>query len=604
MSSTHFTFDLADTAFVLFDQLQIHEHLGKLPRYAEFDREVYEATLNEAEKLGQMLAPLNRESDRVGCKLDGEGNVTTPPGFKDAWAQFRDGGWLAPRADPELGGSGMPTTIGVVLQEVCSGACMSFMMYPGLSTAAARVINQFGPEQWQQPVAEKMFTGEWGGTMCLTEAGAGSSVGDNRTKARPHPEEEGVFLLEGEKIWITGGDHDMVDNICHLVLARTPGAPNGVKGLSLFLVPKLLFDDDMNLGERNDVFVTALEHKMGINGSATCYLALGANGPCRGWLVGNECEGINVMFHMMNEARIGVGVQGLAAASAAYQFALHYANERIQGVKAADIKNADAERVRIVEHPDVRRMLMTCKVLTETMRSMTHRLALDFEVAEETEGDSPEKTRLQGRVDLLVPIVKSMNTDLGFDVGVEAMQIFGGYGYTQEFPVEQIVRDAKIQSIYEGTNGIQALDLLGRKLRIGGGRLFMEWMQDSQALCKRGAEAGFGDEAKALDKAIQNLGATAMALGGMSGGGKLNVALLGAVPFMRAMGYTVLGLEALDQALTAKRMIEADKETPLLKGKLLNLKFYVANILPRAIALAKSTQAADDSALDETLFTI
>jgi hypothetical protein len=601
VSSTNFSFDVEDASFALFDQLRVHEKLGELERYADLDRDVYQATVEEGYKLArEVLHPINGRGDREGCTLDDDGNVTTPRGFREAWKQFCEGGWVGPRADPELGGAGLPAVIGAVLNELFSGSCVAFNMYGGLTGAAARVVLKFAAEKWQRPIAQKMFTGEWTGTMCLTEAGAGSSVGDNRAKAVPS-DDPGVYLIEGEKIFITGGDNDLAENIVHLVLARTPGAPSGIKGLSLFLVPKFEFNDDLELGERNGAHVLRLEHKMGIKGSATCVLGLGSKQPCKGWLLGKEHEGIHLMFHMMNEARIGVGVQGLAMGSAAFQYARHYAKERVQGTSMKEIKNPDAKSIAIVEHPDVRRMLMEQKVIVETMRAMCYRLARDFDVAELSTREE-ERARLTERIDLLVPIIKAMCTDLGFEVAVTAVQIYGGYGYTGEFPVEQLVRDAKIQSIYEGTNGIQALDLMGRKLRIKGGKLFMDWMGDAQKSLETAKNEGFVAPAEAFGKAINAVAASAMHLGGLGQAGKMDAALSYAVPFMQAFGWLVLGLEAVDQAIIAKRKAEAEGDSDFLRGKRLNLDYFAANLLPRTIALAKSVQSKDESCLDPALF--
>jgi alkylation response protein AidB-like acyl-CoA dehydrogenase len=605
VSSTAFTFDTEDLSFTLFEQLRAHEQLGACPRYAEFDRDIYQTTIEEAYKFArEVVAPLNQNGDREGCKLDDQGNVTTPKGYKRAWHLMREGGWTAPRAEPELGGSGMPSVIGGLLSEVMSGACMAFQMYIGLSAAAARMILSYAPEQIARPIAEKMFSGMWSGTMCLTEAGAGSSVGDNRTRARPSDEQQGgldVWLLEGEKIFITGGDTDFVENLCHLVLARTPGSPEGTKGLSLFLVPKYWFDvDTLALGERNGAHVLKLEHKMGINGSATCVLGLGSRGPCKGLLVGKEREGIRMMFDMMNEARVGVGFQGLAAGSAAFQYSRHYVHERIQGTSLKHMRDAEAKRVPIVQHPDVRRMLMSQKVLVETMRAVAYRLTMLGDISDD-HPDAAVRAKTQRRVDLLVPIVKSMCTDLGFDVAVTAVQIFGGYGFTSEFPVEQLVRDAKIQSIYEGTNGIQALDLLGRKLRMEGGRLFMEWMQDAKAEVAAAIAEGFDRQGEALGGAIDAVAATAMHIAGV-GQKDIDAAMLHAVPFMHAFGYVVLGQEALDQARVAKRLIAERGVNNLLEGKLLNLDYFVATYLPHVIAASKSIRIGDTSCLHPALF--
>lgn len=601
VSDTALPLDLADIEFVLFDQLRVHERLAGVQRYAELDRDVYAATLAEGAKIARdVLHPINAPGDRQGCRIDGEGNVTTPDGYPAAWNAFADGGWIAPHADPELGGAGMPLAIGLALNEMFSGACMAFMMYPGLTAAAARVVAGFGPESTRTAIAEKLFTGAWAGTMCLTESGAGSSVGDNRCRARA-TDTAGVYELEGEKIFISGGDQDLTDNIVHLVLARTDDAPAGTKGLSLFLVPKFWFGDDLVLGERNGARVLGIEHKMGINGSATCTLGLGTDGPCRGWIVGNESDGMRLMFQMMNEARIGVGVQGLATAAVAYNHSVAYAKERIQGSALRDYKEADPKRVAIIEHPDVRRMLMTQKVLVESMRALCYRLALEHDLAEHV-ADENERKRYGRRVDLLVPVVKAICTDLGFDVCVTAVQVFGGYGYINEFPVEQLLRDAKIQSIYEGTNGIQALDLLARKLRIESGRLLMEWMQDAQKQAEAAKAAGFVDEAGALGKAVQAVAASAMHLGSVAQKGGLEAAMLQAVPFQRAFGLVVLGLECLEQAVLAKTAIGGGRDDARLHAKVVGLAFYVANVLPSAIGLAKTIQSGDASCLDERLW--
>ncbi|HRI09009.1 MAG TPA: acyl-CoA dehydrogenase [Nannocystaceae bacterium] len=601
MSSTTYSTDLQDTRFVLFDQFEIDKKFATHPHFAELDREIYEATLEEGKRIAEeVLAPINRGGDRVGCKLDEDGNVTTPPGYKDAWRVFADGGWIGVSAPAEVGGGGMPFTIATAISDMTIGACTAFVMYPGLTAGAARLLLRYAGDSFGRTFAEKMFRGEWGGTMCLTESGAGSSVGDNRCKATP-TDEPGVYLLEGEKIFISGGDQDLTSNIIHLVLARTPDAGTGTKGLSLFAVPKFLVNADGSLGERNGAHVLGIEHKMGINGSATCTLGLGVRGPCRGLLIGEERQGIELMFMMMNEARIGVAVQGLAMATAAYSYSLAYANERVQGTALRDLKNPDAQRVPIVQHADVRRMLMLQKVHAETMRALCVRLAVYSDLAEGA-SDEAERRRLEGRVDLLVPILKGLCTDLGYEMATLAVQVYGGYGYTGEFPVEQLVRDAKIMSIYEGTNGIQALDLLGRKMRIGSGALFIEWMQETESELRRHAKAGFIPQAAAISKVVQSLAATAMHLANLARTRKIDAAMVQATPFLRMFGLVLLAVEAIEQAAVAKRLIETKGSTPYLRGKLLSLDFYVTSVLPQAIALSKIIQSGDESALDPELF--
>ncbi len=599
--STPFRVDVEDLHFVLFDQLKADRELAKIEAYAELDRDVYEATIEEAHKIArEVLHPINRPGDRQGCTLDAAGNVTTPKGYKKAWKAMADGGWVAVSASPELGGGGLPATMDMVLHDMFFGAATAFMMYPGLTAAAGRVVAAHAPRAMRAMVAEKMFSGKWAGTMCLTESGAGSSVGDNRAKAIP-TDEDGVYLLEGEKLFITGGDHDLTENIVHTVLARTPDSPGGTKGLSLFLVPKFVFDETGALGERNGAKVVGLEHKMGINGSATCTLALGSDRPCRGWLVGGEREGIALMFQMMNEARIGVAAQGEAVAMAAWQYARQYAAQRVQGTRIEDFRNSDAVPVSIDQHPDVRRMLMTLKVMAETMRSALLRMTLQYDLSEGSP-DEAERTRLRERVDLLVPVMKSHCTDAGFDMATLAVQVYGGYGYTAEFPAEQLVRDSKIQSIYEGTNGIQALDLLGRKMRAKNGGVFMAWMQEVQADLKAATDEGFDRQAAAVGKAVMQLGAAAMHLSKVAAAGGLEAAFYMAVPFQSAFGLVAMAVEAVDQARIAKRLLAERGESPLLAGKLLNLDFYVAHILPGAVAHAKTVQSGDKSALDPTLF--
>jgi alkylation response protein AidB-like acyl-CoA dehydrogenase len=602
MSSTKFTTDLEDLAFVLFDQLDVDQALKKFPAYESFDEDLYRATLEEAARLGaEVLHPINGPGDREACHFDPETGVTTPQGFKQAWNELAGGGWVAVNAPPEAGGTGLPHCMAAAVSEIFSGSAMAFTMYMGLTGAAARVVHEFG-RTWSfgGMVAQKMFGGQWGGTMCLTEAGAGSDVGANRCRATA-TDEAGVYHLEGEKIFISAGDHDLTENIVHLVLARTPDAPAGTKGLGLFLVPKFLFDENGTLGARNDARVVGIEHKMGINGSATCTLALGAKGTCKAWLIGGINEGIDIMFHMMNEARIGVGTQGLAVGAAAFQFSRHYVHERLQGSSIRNFKDASAPRVAIIEHPDVRRMLMTQKVLVEGMRSFGIKIAHRHDLAMHTD-DPAEKKRLMGVVELLVPVMKAHCTDVGFDVAVTAVQIFGGYGYIGEYPVEQLVRDGKIMSIYEGTNGIQAMDLLGRKMRIGSGALFMQWMQEAQELCAKGEAAGFGASAGAINKAIQSLGAAAMHLGGKGMQGDLDGAMLYATPFLKMFGTVQLAIELLDQAIVARRVAGERGASAFLKGKELNVDFYVAHILPQATALGKTIQSNDASCLDAALF--
>ncbi|MFT4624231.1 MAG: alkylation response protein AidB-like acyl-CoA dehydrogenase [Myxococcota bacterium] len=601
MSSLPFSIDVEDIKFVLFDQLGMHDDLAKAERYEEFDREVYESMVDEAARLvTEVVHPVNSPGDRQGCTLE-DGNVTTPDGYLAAWKAVAEGGWINPSAPVDAGGVGAPAVMYMVVTEMMIQGSMAFAMYPGLTAGAANLLYHHAPEPWRAGLAEKLFTGEWGGTMCLTEAGAGSDVGANRCKAVPvEGGEPGLYLLEGEKIFISGGDQDLTDNIVHLVLARTPGSPPGTKGLSIFMVPKFEFDfDTWELGARNDARVVGIEEKMGIHGNATCTLALGSQGECRGWLLGEEHQGIKIMFMMMNEARIGVGCQGVGVSAASYTFALAYAKDRVQGTSLANMRDPDAAAVSITHHPDVRRMLMTMKVQTEAMRSMLYRLGHRNDLAETFE---EEHGSGKDFVDLLVPVLKSHCTDTGFEMAAMGVQVLGGYGYIGEYPLEQLCRDAKIASIYEGTNGIQALDLLGRKLRMKGGALFMGWMQDCMAVCAKGREAGFEAQAAAIEKSINQTGAAAMHLGTIGAKGRFEAAAIQANPFLSQMGTVHLAVECMEQALAAKRCMAERGETVHLKGKLLNLDFYVSNILPKATAFGKIVQSDDESCMDGILF--
>ena len=599
--STPFRVDIDDVEFVFFEQLRAHERLAQLAPYAELDRDTYATTFRELKRIAEeVLHPVDRPGDRQGCSLD-DGKVTTPDGYGAVWNQLAEGGWIAPSAPVEYGGVGMPRTVAMACNDLFTAGCCAFMMYPGLTAAAGRMVAGFAPGRFKELVATKLFTGEWSGTMCLTEAGAGSSVGDNRCKATPSEDEEGVYLLEGEKIFISGGDNDLVDNIIHLVLARTPDSPEGTKGLSLFLVPKFEFDEEGTLGQRNGAKVVGIEHKMGINGSATCVLALGANEPCKGWLIGKERQGIELMFNMMNEARIGVAGQGVATCNAAYNYAVQYAAERVQGTALMRSRDGEARRVPIIDHPDVRRMLMTLQVVAATSRAACYRVSFHEDIASATE-DRKEADRLRRRMDLLIPVLKAHCTDLAFEMASLAVQVYGGYGFIKEYPVEQLVRDSKIQAIYEGTNGIQAMDLLGRKMRVNGGALFMEWMAEAQGELQEAGKEGFGAQAGAIQRAIGQLGASAMHLGKLAGDRKIDAAFLQAVPFLKTFGVTLLAMEALDQARVAKRLIAEHGERPLWVRKLRGLDFYLNHILPQAVAYAKTVQSGDESPLDEMVF--
>ncbi len=595
--------DLRDMAFVLFEELAIQDHLKAFPEYASFDKDVYMSTVEEMARIArEVIAPLNPVGDREGCHFDGQGNVRTPKGFPEAFRLLGEGGWVGISSQPEFGGMGLPYTVGVATTELRSAANLAFSIYAGLTHGVGNLLATFGTPWMQQVVTPRLYAGTWAGTMLLTESDAGSSVGENRTRAL-RTDEEGRYLLEGEKIFISGGDHDLAENIVHVVLARTPDALPGSRGLSIFLVPKYLIGPDGSLGERNGIVVTGIEeHKMGIHGSATCTLALGADAPCHAWRIGEEGMGMKIMFHLMNEARLEVAIQSVGTASAAYHYALRYARERLQGPDLESLHEEHPPQVPIVRHPDVRRMLMTMKVLSETMRSLIYTIAFHADVVRSTP-DPAERERHQGIVDLYIPIAKSHGSDLAFEVTRLAVQVFGGYGYISDYPVEQYLRDTKISSIYEGTNGIQGMDLLGRKLRLKNGMLFVSWMQETTRTLEASKGLGFDDEVAALERARDEIGASAMHLMQLAMAGRVPAAMYQASPFLTQFGTFLLGAHALRQAVVAKAALDAGSgETAFYTGKILNLKYYVANLLPAVEALGRGVRSQEDAALDEILF--
>ena len=483
MSATRYSVDLDDIAFVLFDQFRMDEQLGGIPAYADLDRPTYEMMLEEAARIAvEVLHPINGPGDRKGCQLDGEGNVTTPEGFIAAWDTLAEGGWIGLTAAPEHGGAGFPLPFGISVGEILGGAATAFMMYPGLGAAAARVLVKFAPEN-VVPFAERMFTGVWGGTMCLTEAGAGTSVGDNRCRATP-TDEEGVYLLEGEKIFISGGDHDLAENIVHLVLARTPDAPPGTKGISLFAVPKLRPGEDGLVP--NDVATAGVFHKIGWRGIPSIALNLGDNADCVGWLVGEPHQGLKYMFQMMNEARLMVGMNRVASASVEYHEALEYPRTRPQG-RRLGAKDPTLPQVPIIEHAEVRRMLLRHKAIVEGSLGLLTTVSMYADL--EAHG-ADESTRRQAGllVELLTPVAKSFPAERGFEANTLAIQVHGGYGYTTEYLPERWWRDQKLNSIHEGTTGIQGLDLLGRKVIMNRGAAMAAFHDEVYRGLERAAE--------------------------------------------------------------------------------------------------------------------
>jgi alkylation response protein AidB-like acyl-CoA dehydrogenase len=453
--------DSRDVRFVLFEMLEV-DKMTEFPRYADYDRDMFEDTLDLAEKIAiEQVYPVNVEGDREGVKYNPETKeVKVPEGYKAAYRAFTEAGFVALPDEVETGGMGLPGPIAISCIEYIGAASIAFAMYPGLTHGAARLVKNFGTQEQKDLYLEKMFTGQWGGTMCLTEPEAGSDVG--ALKSRAVRQDDGTYLITGQKIFISSGDNDLVENMIHPVLARIEGDPAGTKGISIFIVPKYRVNPDGSLGEFNDVVCSGIEHKMGIHGSATCTLNFGDNGKCMGYLLGEQRKGMRIMFQMMNEARVGVGLQGLAISSTAYMHAVTYARNRLQGRHVTQMLSPDAPAVPIINHPDIARTLLWMKSYVEGMRMMTYYLSLNLNLEEVLEGEGKEEARALG--ELLIPICKAGNTDMSWFITAEAIQVYGGYGFCSDYPVEQLARDSKIMSLYEGTNGIQSMDLTMRKI--------------------------------------------------------------------------------------------------------------------------------------------
>ncbi|WP_155298515.1 acyl-CoA dehydrogenase C-terminal domain-containing protein [Deinococcus kurensis] len=586
---------LRDIKFLMNELLGAPEQLGRMPYYAQnetADQDLLEQVLDEAARFVETeLAPLNVVGDREGCVRHDDGEVTTPTGFKAAYKKYRDAGWPALDADPTYGGQGMPHLISNVLVEMMNSANVAWSMYPGLSHGAYSALHAVGSQELKDLYLPKLVSGEWTGTMCLTEPHAGTDLGIIRTKASDNG--DGTYAITGTKIFISAGEHDMADNILHLVLARLDGSPQGTKGISLFLVPKYIPTADGKPGERNGVICGSLEHKMGINGNATAVLNFDG---ARGWLVGEINKGMNHMFIMMNAARLGTGLQGLGLGEVAYQNALIYAKDRLQMRHEPRVNPGDVADPIIV-HPDVRRMLLTGKAYTEAGRALAMWLALSLDT-EHHHTDETARKEAADLVALLTPIAKAFMTDNGFNIAVQSQQVYGGHGFIKEWGMEQFVRDARIGQIYEGTNGIQALDLLGRKVLMDGGKKLQKLAATLQEFAEEyEGDEHIGDYVNQLGKAAQQLGSLTMVIGqkAMQEGGadEVNAA---AVDYLRYFGHVVYGYLWARMAKVAQDKIDAgqDKDGFYL-SKVQTAKFYFAKLFPETKALAATIKAGNES---------
>ena len=572
---TIYTPPIRDFEFVLHEALKVHE-LPEIAGYEDLTQDFTSAIMEEAGKLSRdVLAPLNQVGDQEGCILE-NGVVRTPKGFKEAFDLLRDGGWPAMDCDPDYGGQGMPAVITLMVGLMQSSANLAFAMYAGLTHGAYSAIAVAGSDEQKAKYLPKLASAEWGGTMNLTEPHCGTDLGMLRTKAVPQG--DGTYKISGQKIFISSGEHDLTENIIHLVLARTPDAPQGVKGISLFIVPKFMVNDDGSLGQRNGVACGKIEEKMGIHGNATCVMNYDE---ATGFMVGEENKGLKAMFVMMNEARMGVGLQGLAVADAAYQNAVVYAKDRIQGRAVTGPQNPDGPADPLIVHPDVRRLLMDQKAFIEGGYGFLAWVAMLLD-AEKHHSDPAMAEKAGAMVGLLTPIVKGFLTEEGYRLCAQAQQVYGGHGYIEEWGMSQFVRDARITMIYEGATGVQALDLVGRKLPKDGGKPIMAFFEYIKGYIKENEDniALQRDFLQPLKSASKDLQEAAMFF--MQAGMKdPNAALAGSVDFMFLFGHVCMGLSWSRQAKAAQHALENGTEDPdYYTNKLTTGRYYMARILP------------------------
>jgi alkylation response protein AidB-like acyl-CoA dehydrogenase len=580
---------LRDYRFILHEALKVHDE-AEIEGYAELTEDFTGAVLDEAGKIAaEVLAPLNQVGDRQGCRLE-NGVVRTPDGFREAFALMREGGWPSMECDPDYGGQGMPTLLNLCVGTMQSAANMAFMMYSGLTHGAYSAIRNHGTEELKTKYLPKLVSGDWTGTMNLTEPHCGTDLGMLRTKAEPQDDES--YRITGSKIFISAGEHDLAENIIHLVLARISGAPEGTKGISLFVVPKFLVNDDGSLGDRNGVVCSKVEEKMGIHGNSTC--AMDYDG-ATGWLVGDEHKGLRAMFTMMNEARLLVGMQGLAVASGAYQAAAAYAKERLQGRAVTGTANPDGPADPLIVHADVRRLLLDQKSFVDGGRGMLSWIAMLLD-AEKRHTDPAMREQAADMVALLTPVVKGFLTEEGYRLAGQAQQVFGGHGYIEETGMSQFVRDARIAMIYEGATGVQALDLVGRKLPQKMGKPMMTFFEYVKGYIKANEddltlEKHFLEPLKKASKDLQSAAVFFM----QAGTKNPNAALAGSVDFLHLFGLVCMGLSWTKMAKAASVALhEGTDDSDYYNAKLATGRYYMSRVLPEtALRLARIETGAE-----------
>ena len=572
---------LDDIRFVLHDVLDVGQ-LSALAGYEEATPDVIDAILEEAGKFcEEVLQPINQQGDSVGCTYD-KGEVKTPPGFTDAYKQYCAGGWPALSCDPKYGGQGLPHLMRSIMEEMLCASNLSFAMYPGLAHGAYHAVHAYGTDELKDKLLPKLVSGEWGGTMCLTEAHAGTDLGIITTRAVPAG--DGAFKLTGTKIFISAGEHDMTENIIHLVLAKLPDAPAGTKGISMFMVPKFLPTDEGRCGTRNGVPCGSIEHKMGIKGSATCVLNFDN---ATGWMVGDANKGMRAMFIMMNGARLGVGLQGLGLSEVAYQNAVIYAKDRLQGRSLTGAKNPGGPADPIIEHPAVRQGLLRVKALNEGNRAFAYWIGVNIDLSEK-HPDPEVRAASADLVALMTPVIKAFLTDIGFDNTNIALQTFGGHGYVREYGMEQFVRDARIAAIYEGTNAVQAMDLVGRKLPEGMGRLLRRFFHPVNAEIEASrADESLKEFVDPLAKAFERLqqSTQVVAMKSMANPDEAGAA---AEDYLHVLGYVTLGYMWLRMIKVAKAKLAAgaNGKAAFYEGKIATGRFFFAKVLPQVHALS------------------
>ncbi len=601
MGVNYFRRDPRDLKFVLAEHTDLKKILSYEP-YKDFFMEDFTMIIEEALKVcREELGPAMQDGDREGLTYNEDGRVTVPAAFHQCWKVMRENGWISVSRNPDFGGQGLPAILDGLIGELFNGANLAFMTYPGLSVGNGRLIEVFGTDEDRSLFVEKMYTGVWGGTMCLTEPDAGSDVGWLRTRAIPDKgsSDPRIYRIEGTKRFITVGEHDLTENIIHLLLARIEGAPMGTKGISLFIVPKIWVNPDGSPGEPNDVFCAGIERKMGIHGSATCTLNFGENGECRGILLGEPHTGMPKMFQMMNESRMECGVQALGLAASAYDAARHYAKERIQG---PPFSNRNADRVPIIQHEDVRRALMTLKSGAEAMRALIGKIFSLIDIAH-FDPDDNARHAAGSQVELFTPLVKAYCTDFGFLLTREAIHVLGGVGYCSEFPAEQYARDILITSIWEGTNYIQSMDLAGRKLGMEKGRVFQEWIKDVMTFAEENKDiSDFSQDFALLLKAVRSVEDFAARYTGYLKEKRSHLIPLTSKRFLECFAETLMAQLMLEQGLIAREKLKTvspdSADCIFYRGKMETVRFFCRNILTNVFSRHIAVQQEDTSAID------